>query len=86
MKSTKWQASISKVLETLDYFGFSYKKPVYTHGIKLEFPKCCLINARGSQKNHLLVFFDGVYYDPTTGVSDDYLYENIISYIEIISD
>ena len=35
MKSTKWQASISKVLETLDYFGYSYKEPVYTHGKKV---------------------------------------------------
>ena len=38
--------SISKILETLDYFGYSYKEPVYTHGKKVEFPKCCLINAK----------------------------------------
>lgn len=84
MKSTKWQASISKVLETLDYFGFSYKKPVYTHGRKPEFPKCCIINSRGTEKSHLLVYFDGIFYDPTYGVTSDYQYENIISYIEII--
>lgn len=83
MKSTKWQASISKVLETLEYFGFSYEKPVYTHGKKTDFPRCCLINAKGSEKNHLLVYFDGTFYDPTTGVSSDYLYENIISFIKI---
>lgn len=64
MKSTKFQASISKVLETLDYFGISYKKPVYTHGEKIEFPKCCIINVRGYKKSHLLVYFDGVFYDP----------------------
>lgn len=58
MKSTKWQASYSKVLETLDYFGFSYKKPVYTYGKKVEFPKCCIINVRGMPKNHLLVYFE----------------------------
>lgn len=83
MKSTKWQASISKVLETLDYFGFSYKKPVYTHGKKVKFPKCCIINTRGCEKNHLLVYYDGIFYDPTTGVTNDYRYEDIISYIEI---
>lgn len=83
MKCTKWQASISKVLETLDYFGFSYQKPVYTHGKMVKFPKCCIINVRGFEKNHLLVYFDSVYYDPTSGVTDDYKYENIISFIEI---
>ncbi len=83
MKSTKWQASISKVLETLDYFGYSYKEPVYTHGKKVEFPKCCLINAKGTEKTHLLVYFEGVFYDPTTYVSNDFLFENIISFIEI---
>ncbi|WP_019850278.1 DUF1905 domain-containing protein [Desulfitobacterium sp. PCE1] len=83
MKSTKWQASISKVLEALDYFGFSYKKPVYTHGEKVMFPKCCIINTKGHGKSHLLVYFDGVFYDPTTGVSKDYPHETIISYIEI---
>ena len=61
MKSTKWQANISKVIETLDYFGFSYEKPVYTHGERVKFPKCCIINIRSCPKNHLLVYFDGVF-------------------------
>jgi len=69
----------------LDYCGFSYKKPVYTHGEKVKFPKCCIINIRSCEKNHLLVYFDGIFYDPTTEVTNDYRYENIISYIEIES-
>lgn len=83
MKSTKYQASISKVLETLDYFGISHNKPVYTHCQKIQFPKCCIINARGNKKNHLLVYFDGIFYDPSVDIMDNYQYENIISYIEI---
>jgi hypothetical protein len=83
MRTTKWQASISKVLETLDYFGFTYKNPVYIHGKKMTFPKCCIINTRDSEKNHLLIYYNGVFYDPTSGVTDDYKYENIISFIEI---
>lgn len=83
MSSTKWQASISKVLEALDYFGFTYKKPVYIHGKKVTFPKCCIINTRSCEKNHLLIYYNGVFYDPTSGVTDDYKYENIISFIEI---
>jgi hypothetical protein len=83
MKCTQWQASIGKVLETLDYFGFSYKKPVYSHGVKADFPKCCIINVKLVPKNHLLVYYDGVFYDPTFGVTPEYHYETIISYIEI---
>lgn len=79
MKSTKCQASISKVLETLDYLGFSYNKPIYTHGQKVEFPRCCMINVRG----HLIVYFNGVFYDPTLGIMQEYEFKNITSYIEI---
>lgn len=83
IKSKKWEASIAKVLETLDYFGFSYSKAIYTHGQKSKLPKCCIINAKGNKKSHLLVYFDGIFYDPTFDVMHDYPHENIISYIEI---
>jgi hypothetical protein len=83
MKSSKHQASISKVIETLDYFGFSHEKPVYTKGKNVELPKCCIINVRGENKSHLSIYYDGEYYDPTHGVLQVYPYENLISYIEI---
>lgn len=86
MKSTKWQASISKVLETLDYLGIIYYKAVYTHGKKIDFPKCCILNVRGDKKSHLLVYFDGVFYDPAYGMMHHYEYQNIISYIEISTE
>jgi hypothetical protein len=83
MKSTKWQVSLSKVIETLDYFGFTHKKPIYTKGRKVELPKCCIVNVRGESKSHLLIYYDAKYYDPTHGVLQEYACENIISYIEI---
>lgn len=83
MKSTKWQASISKVLETLDYLGIAYHKVVYTHGQKFNLPKCCILNVKGNEKSHLLVHFHGVFYDPVYSIMHDYEYEKIISYIEI---
>lgn len=82
MKSKRWQASASKVLETLDYFGFSYNKPVYTHGKKVSLPKCCIVNVK-SDGSHLIVFFDGLFYDPATDVTSDWDFEKVISYIEI---
>jgi len=83
MKSTKWQASISKVIETLDYFGFLHKKPIYTKGRRVNLPKCCIINVRGKNKSHLMVCYEGKYYDSSSGILQEYEFENMISYIEI---
>lgn len=83
MKSSRWQASMGKVMETMDYFGITYENPVYTKGRKVKFPKCCIINVRGEPKNHLTIYYEDKYYDPTCGVLDDYKFENIICYIEI---
>lgn len=83
MKSGAWQASISKVTETLDYFGFSHGRPVYTHGEKADFPKCCIVNMRGGEKSHLIVYFDGRFYDPASGIAEDCHYEDVISFIEV---
>lgn len=46
-------------------------------------PKCCIVNVRGSDINHLMVYYDGVFYDPVSGETDDYAYETIISFIEV---
>lgn len=86
MKSTRWQASMSKVIETLDYFGFTYKKPIYTKGRKVELPNCCIVNVKGENKSHLMVYYDGIYYDPTYGILQEYQCENIICYIEISAE
>ena len=83
MKSSKWQASMSKVIETLDYFGFLHKKPIYTNGKKFDLPNCCILNVRGEKKSHLMIYYDGKYYDPTSGILLSYEFENIICYIEI---
>ncbi len=40
MHSKKWQASLSKVIETLDYYGLSHAdRFIYTKGRTLNFPK-----------------------------------------------
>ena len=83
MKSKRWQASMSKIIETLDYFGFIHKKLIYTKGKKVILPKCCILNVRGKDKSHLMICYDEKYYDPTTEVLEEYKFENIISYTEI---
>ena len=83
MKSGSGQASLSKVLETLAYYGLAYKKPVYTRGREAELPKCCIVNVRNGSRSHLLVHFDGKYYDTDGEILNDYKFENVISYIEV---
>lgn len=83
MKSKSGEASLSKVIETLDYYGLHHMKPVYTRGRETELPKCCIVNVRNGIRSHLMVYFDGNYYDTTGDVLPNYDYKNIISYIEV---
>ncbi len=80
MKSRSWQGSISKVMEALEYFGFTFQKMIYTRGKSVELPNCCIVNASG----HLMIYYESQYYDPTHGVLEKYPHEKITSYLEII--
>ena len=85
MKSNnKWQVSLSKVIEALDYYGISHAdKFICTRGKAFQPPKCCIINARKDPKGLLMVYFNGNYYNPTSGILEHYDYKEIISYMEI---
>lgn len=81
MKSKKWQASLSKVIEALDYYGIEHSnKMVYKWEKDKELPKCCIINTKG----HLMIFFDGKYYDPSKGILEEYDQNLITGYLEIV--
>ncbi|MTI47137.1 DUF1905 domain-containing protein [Sporosalibacterium faouarense] len=84
MNARKWQASISKVIETLDYYGISHSsKMVYGKTRFENLPKCCILNVHLERCNHLLLFYNGKYYDPSLGVLEEYDKEKIIGYLEI---
>lgn len=38
------------------------------------------MNVRGINLSHLIIYYDGKYYDPTTGVLQKYEFENFICY------
>lgn len=76
------KCSFGKVIETLNYFGIAHStKMVY--GIKQgsNFPKCCIINTKG----HLMIFYDGKYYDPNNGVMEEFDLSKITSFLEILT-
>ncbi|WP_066502549.1 DUF1905 domain-containing protein [Abyssisolibacter fermentans] len=81
MKAKKWQASLSKVIETLDYYGIVHSnKMVYKLKKDQELPKCCIINTKG----HLILFYDGKYYDPSKGILKEYDQNQITGFLEIV--
>ncbi len=87
MRSKRWQASLSKVIETLDYYGIAHSsKMVYMRNEVKELPKCCIVNTRSEKCSHLLLFYNGKYYDPSLGILEDYDISKIIGYLEIFTE
>lgn len=84
MKSNKWQASVSKMIETLDYFGLSYRDTVYTGRKAVTLPECCIINVKPNHMSHFVVYYKDKYYDPGNEKIQDINFEDVISYLEII--
>ena len=75
------QCSLSKVIETLDYFGIAHSdKMVYKLQKDNKLPKCCIINVKG----HLMIFHDGKYYDPSMGILEEFHSSKITGFLEIL--
>lgn len=85
--NTKWEVSISKVIEALDYYGIRHAdKFIYTKGKQVDFPKCCIVNAKAEPNGLLMVYYNEKYYNPAVEVQDDYDSKRIVSYMEIYID
>lgn len=90
MDAKKWQASLSKVIETLDYFKFTHaEKMIYKKEAFNQLPNLCLLNVKSPRQNaqysHLLIYFNGKYYDPASGIHTHYDSIQIISYLELFN-
>jgi len=76
----KPKCSLSKVIEALDYYGIGHSdKMVYKLKQDDKLPKCCIINTKG----HLMVFYDGKYYDSSIGILEELELSKITGYLEI---
>lgn len=77
------KCSLSKVIETLDYFGIAHSsKMIYNLKEEGNLPKCCIINTGG----HLTIFYDGKYYDSSKGILESLDFNKITGYLEILTD
>lgn len=90
MDAKKWQASLSKMVETLDYFGLKHaEKMNYKKESFDQLPNLCLLNVKANHTpnnhSHLMIYFKNNFYDPACGVRTDYDRNRIISYLEIYS-
>ncbi len=80
MQARAFQGSISKLLETLDYYGIKHGKLTYKFDT---LPKIGIINTRLGRRNHYCLFYKNKFYDPTYGIKNHIPMDEIISYIEI---
>lgn len=78
MQAKAWQCSFSKILETLDYFGISYDKIIYTRGKQVVLPTCCIVNVKDKKIHHFSLYYKGKYYD-----SINFDKDKIISFVAI---
>lgn len=83
MQARAFQGSISKMLETLDYYGIRHGRLTYKF---TELPKICIINTRQGRRNHFCLYYENKFYDPTYGIKNKIDIDDIISYIEIMLD
>ncbi len=80
MQARAFQGSLSKLIETLDYYGIAHGKIIY----KFEsLPSICICNTRIGRRNHYCLYYQKKFYDPTYGIKKDIPIDAIISYIEI---
>ena len=86
MHCAEWQATMGKMINALNYFGFEHSEEIiYTLGnpdVKL--PKCCIMMEKMGRYNHYLIGFDGKYYDSGYGVLTDYDFSKLVGYLEVI--
>jgi len=85
MHCSEWQATMGKMINALNYFGFEHSEEiVYTLGkTDITLPKCCIMMEKMGRYNHYLVEFDGTYYDSGLGVLTEYDFSKLVGYLEI---
>ena len=84
MHCRDWQASMGKMVDTLDYLGLAHENVIhYTQGQSVELPKCAILMEKMGRYSHYLVIYDGTYYDPTEGILEDFDKSNLVGYLEI---
>ncbi len=84
MHCRDWQASMGKMIDTLDYLGIAHADVIhYKKGEDVVFPKCAILMEKMGRYSHYLVWYDGTYFDPTEGILEGFDKDNLVGYLEI---
>lgn len=84
MHCRDWQASMGKMIDTLDYLGLAHADTIhYTKGETCELPECAILMEKMGRYSHYLVYYKGTYFDPTMGILEGFNMENLVGYLEI---
>ncbi|MCR4961222.1 MAG: DUF1905 domain-containing protein [Lachnospiraceae bacterium] len=86
MHCSEWQATMGKMINALNYFGFEHSEEIiYTLGrTDVTLPKCAILMEKMGRYNHYLIYFDGKYYDSGLGILNDYDFTQLVGYLEVL--
>jgi len=85
MQCREWQASMEKIVESLNYLGIAHSDTIYYNcGNACLLPKCAVLLLKLGRYSHYLIYFDGKYYDPSEGISDNIDEKQLIGFFEIL--
>lgn len=86
MHCAEWQATMGKMINALNYFGFEHSEEIiYTLGKEnVTLPKCCIMMEKMGRYSHYLIGYDGKFYDSGLGVLNEYDFTKLVGYIEVL--
>ncbi len=85
MHCAEWQATMGKMINALNYFGFEHSEEIiYTLGKPdVVLPKCTIMMEKMGRYNHYLIGYAGKFYDSSLGVLNEYDFTKLVGYLEV---
>lgn len=84
MHCRDWQASMGKMIDTLDYLGLEHSDTIYyTQGKDCTLPDCAILMEKMGRYSHYLVYYKGTFFDPTMGILEGFNMDNLVGYLEM---
>lgn len=84
MSCQEWQATMSRMISALNYYGLNHSDIiVFTEGKGVTLPKCCIMMERMGRFCHYLLHFDGKFYDSSLGILEEYDMSKLLGYLEV---
>lgn len=78
------ETDLKEMFKTLEFYGISFKRDRKSVTEKSELPSVAMLSLETPKCWHWSLYFEGTFYDPEYGVSDDFPPSNRRYYWEII--